>query len=123
MNDATPPVAPTWISPAAEAWEDLGVEGDLAEIKPLVGPERSQSLGAGLCRFERSSFDWTLTYDECIHVLEGAIEVRTGDDRLRAEAGEVLFLPSGTELTYVVEDRCLLFYAAYPVDWQARLER
>jgi ethanolamine utilization protein EutQ (cupin superfamily) len=122
MN-AKPSPAAAVISPASQTWEDLGVGGELAEIKVLVGPDRSESFGLGLCRFSRVSFDWTLSYDECVHVLEGAMEVRIGDDVLRAESGELLFLPNGTELTYVVDDHCVLSYTAYPVDWQERLAR
>jgi ethanolamine utilization protein EutQ len=98
------------------------VGGKRAEIRAVVGPEHSDTLGAGLCRFARVRFDWELTYDECLHVLEGAMEVHRDGEVLRASAGDVVFLPQGSAVTYVFDDECLLFYAAYPVDWQERLE-
>lgn len=110
------------IRPDSLPWADLGAGGDLAEIKPTVTTEHSTTLGAGFCRFERCRFEWKLTYDECVHVLEGAMEVRHGDDVVRAGPGDVVFLAAGSDVVYDFPDRCLLFYAAYPVDWQERME-
>jgi ethanolamine utilization protein EutQ len=103
-------------------WDDLGVGGDQAEIRAVVGPESSTSIGAGFCRFSNCRFDWELGYDEVIHVIEGEIAVIRGDQVLRGGPGDVLFLPRGSRVTYAIASSCLLFYAAYPVDWQERME-
>jgi ethanolamine utilization protein EutQ len=111
------------LRPADIPWEELGVEGEQAQIRPVVGTDVSDSMAAGLCRFTRTRFAWQLTYDECIHVLEGRMEVRReGEPPLVADAGEVIHLPRGSDVEYVIADRCVLFYAAYPVDWQERME-
>jgi len=120
--DATTSSGPRLLDPDARAWEDLGVGGARAEIKPIVTPRESRTFGAGFARFERTRFDWRLTYDESIHVLDGALEVVHAGATVRASAGQVLFLPAGSDVTYVVPEACHLFYVAYPVDWQERLE-
>lgn len=108
---------------AALPWESLGIEdAAAAEIKPLVTSAVSQTIGAGLARFERCSFPWKLTYDECVYVIEGHMEVEFAGETIAARAGEVAFIPSGSDVRYSFPDRCLLFYAAYPVDWQELLE-
>jgi ethanolamine utilization protein EutQ len=105
------------------AWEPLGIEdAGLAEIKPLVTVDESSTLGAGLCRFDRCSFPWQLSYDECIYVIDGRMEVEHDGKTIVAESGDVAFVPSGSSVTYSFPRSCLLFYAAYPVDWQEHLE-
>jgi ethanolamine utilization protein EutQ len=110
------------VRPDDAAWEDLGAGGKRSDIKSLVGPDQSDTIAAGLCVFEDSSFDWTLAYDEIVHVLEGTVEVQVGEERLRGEAGDVLFIPDGSQVTYVFQGLCRLFFAAYPADWQQRTE-
>lgn len=105
------------------AWEQLGIDDAVtAEIKPLVTSDVSTTLGAGLCRFERCRFPWQLTYDECIYVIEGWMEVETEAEAIVATAGDVAYIPSGTSVVYSFPDQCLLFYAAYPANWQELLE-
>lgn len=108
---------------AALAWESLGVDGAaLAEIKPVVTKEISSTLGAGFCRFARCSFPWRLVYDECVYVIEGRLEVEHNGQKVIAGPGEVAFVPAGSEVVYSIPDTCLLFYAAYPVNWQELLD-
>ena len=115
--------APMLADAATRPWEPLGIEGaELAEIKPLVTTEVSTTLGAGFCRFERCSFPWRLTYDECVYVIEGRMEVEQDGVTLVAGPGEVAFVPAGSEVVYSFPERCLLFYTAYPVNWQELLE-
>lgn len=114
--------APFVARPGEGTWEDLGAGGTRSEIMSLVGPDRSDSIAAGLCVFEDARFDWKLTYDEVIHVLDGRVEVHAGEQLLRGETGDVLFLPRDTQVTYVFPGVCRLFFAAYPADWQERLE-
>lgn len=121
-TDTTSPTGPVKLDHRAAPWQDLGVDGGRADIQPLVTTAHSRTLGAGFARFEDVAFDWTLTYDECIHVLEGEMEVRHDGGTLRAAAGEVVFLPSGSAVTYAFPGACRIFYAAYPVDWQERME-
>lgn len=104
-------------------WEPLGIENAaVADIKPLVTTDLSRTLGAGLCRFERCRFPWKLTYDECVYVIEGRMEIEQEAGMITARAGDVVFVPSGSEVVYSFPETCLLFYSAYPVDWQERRE-
>ena len=67
----------------------------------------------------QAKIPWTIKYDEIIHVLEGCFTVRTGDEEIEAEAGDCIWLPAGTELTYV-SDSTLLFYAIQPANWASK---
>ena len=59
---------------------------------------------------------WTIKYDEVILVLDGQLTIRTADSDLTAGPMECIWLPDGTELTYIAED-ALMFYAIEPANW------
>ena len=65
-----------------------------------------------------ASNDWTVTYDEVLVITRGVFSVVVGDRVTTARAGEALFLPRGTSLTYRAEDRAELIYISYP-HWAA----
>ncbi|KAF1054177.1 MAG: Ethanolamine utilization protein EutQ [Stenotrophomonas maltophilia] len=90
-----------------------------AAISRLIGTEDSQTMGAGLARFDACSISWTVLYDELIVVLEGRFRLRLGDRVVDAVPGDVIWVPENTPLAYE-GDGATVFYALYPVDWQAR---
>lgn len=90
--------------------------GEMCEVAEITGSGDGTALGTGLARMTQAVIPWTVHYDEVLVVLEGRVTVRTGAGDLHAEAHEFVWLPKGTELTYVAED-ALIFYAIHPVDW------
>lgn len=92
--------------------------GDQAQVASVCGTDDGTKLGAGFVQMSGAEIPWTIKYDEVIHVLKGSFTIRTGDEELKAKAGDCIWLPAGTELTYVSES-ALLFYAIQPADWAA----
>lgn len=90
--------------------------GHMAEAAPVSGPEDGTKLGSGYVRLMQAEIPWTTKYDEVILVLEGELIVRTADGILKAGPQDCLWLPNGTELTYVAEN-ALVFFAIEPADW------
>ncbi len=90
--------------------------GHMAEAAPVTGPEDGTRLGSGFVRLINAEIPWTIRYDEVIVVLEGELTVRTGDGDLTAGPMECIWLPEGTELTYVATS-ALVFYAIEPSTW------
>ena len=89
-----------------------------AVISRIVGPETSQTMGAGIAIFEDSSIEWTVLYDELICVLKGHFRLQVGDTAHDCEPGDVLWIPNGTPLKYESDGRAEVFYTLYPVDWK-----
>lgn len=113
MQNKAPPQV---IEFASKAFKPRFAYGEMAEVNEISGASFSSKLGTGFARFSDAEIPWTVQYDEVILVLEGEITVRTKDSDLKAGPKESIWLPSGTELTYIA-DSALVFYAIEPADW------
>ena len=65
-----------------------------------------------------ASNDWTVTYDEVLVITRGVFTVIARGRETTARAGEVIFLPKGTPLTYRADESAELVYVTYP-HWAA----
>ncbi|MEM9911877.1 MAG: ethanolamine utilization protein EutQ [Pseudomonadota bacterium] len=90
--------------------------GDLAGIAEVTGSAHGTKLGTGFAKFHNAEIPWTVRYDEVILVLDGEMTVRTEQGDLHAYAQDCIWLPEGTELTYIADD-ALVFYAIEPANW------
>lgn len=96
------------------------------EFQRAVGPETTNSeLGGGMEFAEDTSFDWTLTYDEIVFVVEGTLRLTTDDETVEAKAGDIVWIPEGTQLRYEFIGPTRVFYAVHPaskVPWENLLD-
>ena len=90
--------------------------GHMAEVTEVTGAGDGSLLGTGFARFTKAEIPWTVKYDEVLLVLEGEVTVRTPDGDLTAGPHQCIWLPDGTELTYIADD-ALVFYAIQPTNW------
>lgn len=90
--------------------------GDQADVVEVTGTGDGTVLGTGFARFTRAEIPWTVKYDEVILVLEGNLTVRTPEGNLEAGPRDSIWLPKGTELTYIAES-ALVFYTIHPANW------
>lgn len=110
--------APARVAPLAKAEFIPRFEyGDMAQVSVVTGqPADGTRLGSGFVRMKNAEIPWTIKYDEVILVLDGQLTIRTADGDLTAGPMECIWLPDGTELTYIAED-ALMFYAIEPANW------
>jgi ethanolamine utilization protein EutQ len=66
---------------------------------------------------DHSTLDWTLTYDEFDYVIEGVLEILIDGRKVRAEAGEVIYIPKNSKITFSTPERARFFYVVYPANW------
>jgi ethanolamine utilization protein EutQ len=104
---------------SAMQFQDYGGPPGKAAIARLVGPDLSQTMGAGLASFDGCSIEWTVLYDEMIVVLEGLFRLRAGKDVYEGRPGDVIWIPEKTAIVYEGE-KSLVCYSLYPVDWRKR---
>lgn len=99
---------------------DTGNPGDRVWTRDLLTLEESPRLGCGLMVMERTTFPWTLNYDELDYVIEGRLEILVGDQTVSAGPGEVLYIPKGTSIRFSAQDKARFLYFVYPADWQGQ---
>lgn len=90
--------------------------GHMAKVTEVSGTGDGTILGTGFVRLSNAEIPWTVTYDEVVMVLEGSFTVRTKEGDLTAGPCDCIWLPKGTELTYIAEET-LVFYAIQPANW------
>lgn len=90
--------------------------GHMARVTEVSGAGDGSLLGTGFGRFTDAEIPWTVKYDEVLLVLDGEVTVRTAEGDLTAGPRDCIWLPSGTELTYLAKD-ALVFYAIQPTNW------
>lgn len=95
---------------------DTGNPDATAYYQELVSKDESH-ISAGFLVIENSQFDWELTYEEIDYVIEGTLTVTIDGTTYTAHAGDVLFVPSGSKVTWGSPDKARVFYATYPANW------
>ncbi|MDF2694169.1 MAG: hypothetical protein K0S65_2552 [Labilithrix sp.] len=61
-----------------------------------------------------ASNDWTVSYDETLVITKGRFTVIANGRETTARAGEAIFLPKGTPLTYRADEATELVYVTFP---------
>ena len=95
-------------------FEELSGAVHNVKLARLVTPEFSEGLESGLVHFGAASYDWILTYDEILYVLEGHLRVVVDEENFDCDKGDAVWLPRDTPLRYEVDEKALCFYAIYP---------
>lgn len=97
---------------------DTGKSSDQVYTRDLFSLEESPRLGCGVMEMRETTFSWHLGYDEMDYVIEGTLEIVTGDEVISAKAGELVFIPRGSSIQFQVRDFARFLYVTYPADWQ-----
>ena len=103
---------------AAEHRMDTGNPADRVWTRDLFTLEEAPRLGGGLMVMERTTFPWTLTYDEMDYVIEGRLDILVDGQTVSAGPGEVLYIPKDTSIQFSVRDKARFLYFVYPANWQ-----
>ena len=102
---------------AAEHRMDTGNPADRVWTRDLFTLEEAPRLGCGLMVMERTTFPWTLTYDEMDYVIEGRLDILVDGQTVSAGPGEVLYIPKDTSIQFSVRDKARFLYFVYPANW------
>lgn len=79
--------------------------------------EESPRIGAGLMEMIKTTFDWTLTYDEIDYIIDGRLEVIIDGRKIVGEKGDVMLIPKGSKIQFSAEDYAKFIYVVYPANW------
>ncbi|MDR1421655.1 MAG: cupin domain-containing protein [Coriobacteriales bacterium] len=101
---------------------DTGKPGDKVMFRQLMTSEESPNLAFGFLDIEESSFDWFLGYDEVDYILRGTWEITIDGTKYVGHAGDTMFIPKNTAVTFGSPDHATVFYTAYPANWEELCE-
>lgn len=99
---------------------NTGNAADVVYTKDLVSLKESPRLGCGLMVMEKTTFDWTLNYDEIDYVIEGTLSIIIDGRTVTAGPGEIIFIPKGSTIKFFVPEKARFMYVTYPADWQSQ---
>ena len=97
---------------------DTGNPNDRVWTRDLFTLEESPRLGCGLMVMERTTFPWTLNYDEIDYVVEGTLSILIDGKCVTAGPGEIILIPKGSSIQFSVKDKARFLYFVYPANWQ-----
>ena len=52
-----------------------------------------------------STFDWEYSCDESEYVLEGKVKVKTPEEEVEIQKGDIVHFPKGLKCTWVVQEK------------------
>lgn len=97
---------------------DIGKAGKGVFTKDILTLEESPRLGVGFMEIYAVGFPWVLNYDEVEYIVEGVLNISTKGKKITAKAGDVVFIPKGTEIEFSSPSRARFLYVTYPANWQ-----
>ena len=97
---------------------DTSNPNDRVYTKDLLTTQQSPNLGFGVMEMEKTTFDWSLNYDEIDVVLEGQLRIIHGSHIQTAEKNEVIFIPKGSKIQFSAPEYAKFVYITYPADWE-----
>lgn len=95
---------------------DTGTPNTKVGFQELVGQQESK-MSAGFLTIECSKFAWKLPYEEIDYVISGTVTIEIDGQTFVAREGDVLFIPSGSDVVWGSPDNAKLFYTTYPSNW------
>ncbi|GAC22275.1 ethanolamine utilization acetate kinase EutQ [Paraglaciecola arctica] len=94
-----------------------GAPGKSIGITDVIGTGDNSPIAAGFMQWEKSSFPWTLTYDEIDVVLEGELHIRCDGKTYIGKPGDVFYIPKDTAIEFATPSKVRFVYVTYPADW------
>ncbi|HEL1675615.1 TPA: cupin domain-containing protein [Streptococcus suis] len=95
---------------------DTGTPNTKVGFQELVGQNESK-MSAGFLTIENSKFAWKLLYEEIDYVISGTVTIEIDGQTFVAREGDVIFVPSGSDVIWGSPDNAKLFYTTYPSNW------
>ena len=100
--------------------EGVQTTGTNVRLKDVVTTKDRSPMGAGFMSLDKGEMAWTLTYDEMDVVLEGELVITRGNEQVRGNAGDVIYIPKGSSITFGTPSHTRFVYVVFPVNWNEK---
>lgn len=95
---------------------DTGNAADKVTSQEILSSDEAH-LSAGFLDIDHAAFGWQLTYEEIDYVIEGTLQITIDGKTYTAKAGDMVFVPNGSDVIWQSPDRAKMFYATYPASY------
>ncbi len=116
-----PRAAPKVVDHRTVVMEPFGFPGpgpdQQVHATDVVTSQDGSPVAAGYMTLTAGKFPWTLTYDEVQIVMEGELHIGTKNGTLIGRAGDVLYVPKGSSITFGTPSWAKFVYVTFPADW------
>lgn len=92
---------------------DVGNPKANVHVQEIVGKEEAR-MSVGFLEIDHSGFEWELDYEEVDYVIEGTLQVTIDGTTYTGNAGDVIFVPKNSKVTWASPNKAKMFYATYP---------
>jgi len=89
-------------------------------LEDFVTVKDGSAVGAGFMSWQKGGFNWTLTYDEVDYVVEGIMEITYDGKTIRANKGDLVFIPAGSAIHWHTPTWVVVYYVTFPAEWAAQ---
>lgn len=96
---------------------NTGNPNDKVGLTEIMTRKESPNMTTGFMTMDHSAFDWHLMYEEIDYVVEGTLDIIINGKTYRGQAGDVLYIPRDTKITFSTPDSCRFFFVTYPANW------
>ena len=97
---------------------DTGNPKDEVYTTDLFTLEEGPRIGAGLMEMGKTTFDWTLTYDEIDYIIDGKLDIIIDGRTISGEKGDVILIPKNSKIQFSAPEYAKFLYVVYPANWQ-----
>lgn len=80
------------------------------KVKEILNIRESPNLSSGFMSIEETAFDWHSTHDEIDHIVEGTLEYIINGKKYTATAGDVVFIPGSSRVTFSTPNKVKFFF-------------
>ena len=92
-------------------WESCAEPFSTVQFTRPIGDKLTNGMGAGIAIIENIAYDWTVTYNEVLYIIEGELRVTVDGEAFVCQQGDFLWLPKDTPMEYAADGRVVVLYA------------
>lgn len=96
---------------------DTGNPNDEVYTTDFFSLDESPRIGAGLMEMVKTTFDWTLKYDEIDYIIDGKLDIIIDGRKVSGEKGDVILIPKNSKIQFSAPEYAKFIYVVYPANW------
>lgn len=78
---------------------------------PILSSADRAGMMVGVSQFMVGELDVQMSYDEVLYIVEGELQIDSAGESHKLRAGDFIWLPAGSAITYRATAPCHLLYA------------